>query len=104
MSHSGHANNPTHESEAGSSAAGDLKHKAAEVGKNLRDMGSQIGDAAREQYEGFRDRTSDYFQQGRDKAKEWENSVENYIQEKPVRALLMAAGIGVLLGLLWRRR
>ncbi|HEX4052979.1 MAG TPA: hypothetical protein VHX86_01815 [Tepidisphaeraceae bacterium] len=104
MSRISHAHNPEHESDAGNSAADDLKHKAAEVGKNIREMGGQIGDAAREQYEGFRDRASDYFDQGRKKARKWEHGVENYIQEKPVHALLWAAGVGMLLGLLWRRR
>ena len=34
---------------------------------------------------------------------EWEESLENYVHEKPLQAVLIAAGVGVLLGLLWKR-
>ena len=70
MSRISHAHNPEHESDAGNSAADDLKHKAAEVGKNIREMGGQIGDAAREQYEGFRDRGFGLFRPGPKKGQE----------------------------------
>jgi ElaB/YqjD/DUF883 family membrane-anchored ribosome-binding protein len=62
-------------------------------GVGLHDIGGQIRDAVREQY-----------QRGRDKARQWEEGVENYVQEKPLRSLLIAAGVGLLAGLLWRRR
>jgi ElaB/YqjD/DUF883 family membrane-anchored ribosome-binding protein len=34
---------------------------------------------------------------------EMEQSLEAYVQEKPIQALLMAAGAGLLLGMLWKR-
>jgi ElaB/YqjD/DUF883 family membrane-anchored ribosome-binding protein len=34
---------------------------------------------------------------------EMEQSLEQYVQEKPIQALLMAAGVGLLLGILWKR-
>jgi ElaB/YqjD/DUF883 family membrane-anchored ribosome-binding protein len=82
----------------------DLKDKAAEVGENVRKMGSQVSDAAREKYEDLRSRASDYFEQGKEKAQEWEEDVESYIKSRPIQALLIAAGVGVVLGMLWRRR
>jgi ElaB/YqjD/DUF883 family membrane-anchored ribosome-binding protein len=82
----------------------ELKHKVADVADDVRAVGGQVGKAAREQYENLRSRASDYVEQGREKAEEWEDSVESYIKAKPVQALLMAAGVGVILGLLWRRR
>jgi ElaB/YqjD/DUF883 family membrane-anchored ribosome-binding protein len=97
-------NEDKHSSHAASSAADDLKDKAAEIGQNVREMGGQIGDAAREQYENLRGKANDYYKQGRKQAAQWEEGVEEYIQDRPIHAVLMAAGIGLLLGMFWRRR
>ncbi len=86
------------------SATEELKHKAAEVVQDVRELGGQVGQVAREQYEDLRGVASDYIKRGREKAKNWEGGVEKYIQDKPLRAILLAAGAGVILGLLWRRR
>jgi ElaB/YqjD/DUF883 family membrane-anchored ribosome-binding protein len=81
----------------GRSAAEAIKNKAAAA---VHD----VGDAAREKYEDIRNRASEFFEQGREKAQEWEEGAESYIRAKPMQALLIAAGVGVLLGLLMRRR
>lgn len=80
-----------------------LKDKASEVGQNLREMGGQARDAAREQYENLRDQASEYYEAGRQRAQEWEQNLENYVQEQPVKSLLIAAGVGFLLGAIWKR-
>jgi ElaB/YqjD/DUF883 family membrane-anchored ribosome-binding protein len=41
---------------------------------------------------------------GHRKAQEMEKAVETYIRDKPFQSLLMAAGAGIVLGLLWGRR
>ena len=80
-----------------------LGETASQVGQNLRELGTQARDVASEKYTQLRDQASDYYQQGRERATEWEQNLETYVQEKPIQAVLMAAGIGVLLGLLWKR-
>jgi ElaB/YqjD/DUF883 family membrane-anchored ribosome-binding protein len=80
-----------------------LTDQAQQVGQNLRDLGSQVRDQAREKYNQLSDQARDYYDQGRQKAQEWEQGLESYIQEKPLQAVLIAAGVGVLLGLLWKR-
>lgn len=94
----------SHHEHGNSGAGARLRGDAAEIGKDVRDMGGHLKDAAVEQYENLRDRASGYFEQGRDKAREWEEGIEGWVQEKPIRALLVAAGVGVLLGMFWRRR
>jgi len=42
-------------------------------------------------------------QEGRERAQEWEQSIETYVQEKPIQSILIAAGVGILLGILWKR-
>src|SRR4051794_19312816 len=81
----------------------DLRQTAAQVGENLRNLGGQVRDTATQQYENLREQANDYYQQGRERALEMEQSLEQYVQEKPIQALLIAAGAGMLLGLLWKR-
>ena len=51
----------------------------------------------------LRDQANEYYETGRERAREWEQGLEQYVQEKPLQAVLIAAGVGVLLGLLWKR-
>jgi ElaB/YqjD/DUF883 family membrane-anchored ribosome-binding protein len=85
------------------SKAGDLRDTAAHVSQNLRDIGGQVKEQATQQFGQLRDQASDYYEQGRQRAMDMEQSLEQYVQEKPIQALLIAAGAGVLLGLLWKR-
>ena len=94
-------NDPTQQ---GQSAARAIKETASEVGENIRNIGSQVRDQATQQYQQMRDQAGEYYEQGRQRAMEMEQSLEEYVQEKPVQALMIAAGVGMLLGLLWRRR
>lgn len=81
----------------------DLRNKASQVGENLRDLGGQVRDAAKEKYEELSGEAKAYYDQGRDMAHEWEDGLENYVREKPLQAVLIAAGVGLLLGALWKR-
>ena len=80
-----------------------IRESAAQVGENIRNIGSQVRDQATQQYEQLRQQAGDYYEQGRQRAMEMEQSLEQYVQEKPIQALLMAAGVGLLLGILWKR-
>jgi ElaB/YqjD/DUF883 family membrane-anchored ribosome-binding protein len=82
---------------------GDLRQSAAQVGQNLRDFGSQVRDQASEKYDQLRDQAGDYYEQGRQRAMEMEQGLEQYVQEKPIQSLLIAAGVGLVLGILWKR-
>lgn len=82
---------------------GGLTDSATQVGENLRNLGGQVRDAATERYQQLRDQATNYYDQGRDRAREWEEGLESYVHEKPLQAVLIAAGVGVLLGLLWKR-
>lgn len=73
------------------------------VAQNLRDMGQQVKEKAQEQFETLRQSASEYYEQGRDKAMEWEHNVEDYIREQPMKSVLIAAGVGLVLGFIWRR-
>lgn len=93
--------NETTSGEVGSTQQ--IRDKAGEVAQGIRDIGSSARDAAREQYDHLRGTAQEYYEQGRARAQEWEQNLESYVQEKPLQALAIAAGVGLLVGLLWRR-
>jgi ElaB/YqjD/DUF883 family membrane-anchored ribosome-binding protein len=44
------------------------------------------------------------YEKGKGKAVEWQDGVEHYVREKPLQSILIAAGTGLVLGLLIGRR
>ncbi len=80
-----------------------LKSSASQIGNDLRELGGKARDAAAESFENLRGQAGEYYEQGRERAREMEQSLEQYVQEKPIQSLLIAAGIGMLLGILWKR-
>ena len=66
-------------------AANGIKRGAKELGQQAQERMSELGDAARQQ------------------AEELQNTLESRIREKPINAILIAAGVGILVGMLWRR-
>ena len=85
-------------------AAAKVRDKAAEVTQNLQDFGSHVSEAAHQKYGEVKDRAADYYNRSKETAQEWEQSLESYVQEKPLQAVLIAAGVGLIVGLIWRRR
>ncbi len=90
-------------SEQASQTADQLKDKAAKVSENIRDVGGQVREAATQKYGEVKDQATQYYNQGRDAAEQWEQNLETYVQDKPLQAVMIAAGVGLLLGLLWKR-
>lgn len=79
------------------SAAEDLKENLSEVGTNLRRAVSQTVPAAKEMFS----RISDDVAQ---RTVSIEEAVVDYIREKPLNAVLIGAGVGLLVGFLIRRK
>lgn len=73
------------------------------MSESARQMGQQVKEKAQEQFENIRQTAGEYYEQGREKAMEWEQNFEEYIREQPVKSVLIAAGVGLFLGFLWRR-
>ena len=89
--------------EGQSGTAGQIRDTAQQVGQGLRDMGGQAREMVSEQYDNLREQAGQYYEQGRERAHEWEQGLEDYVHEKPIQSLLIAAGVGMLLGMLWKR-
>ena len=85
-------------------AAERLRKQARKVSKDVREMGAIATGAAQDQLGQMRDNASEYYEQGRAKAHGAQRSVVQFVREQPVKTVLIAAGVGLLLGRFWIRR
>jgi len=63
----------------------EIKHAVEELGQQAQERISELGESARQQ------------------ANDLQSTLESRIREKPINAILIAAGVGILIGMLWRR-
>ncbi len=69
---------------------------AEETGKEMRAQAQELIAQGREV-------VAEYYEEGRNQAIAWQQQLENQVREKPLQSLLMAVGVGLLLGMLRRR-
>ena len=87
-----------------SSAVAGVTHKAGEVADKLKDAGGRAAGYVHDQYDHLKDEARDAYSHAREKARTWEHEAEEFVQQRPWQAMLIAAGIGALVALLWRRK
>jgi len=78
-----------------------LGEQAKVVTKDLQEMGHIAGDAAREKVEGLRENASGYYQEGQEKVQGVVSGFEQSIVQHPLRSVLIAVGVGLVVGRLW---
>ena len=66
-------------------------------------LGTQIQKVGTQVKETVQAAGTQVYEQGRESLQDLNRTIEGQIRERPLQALLVAGGIGVLLGLLWRR-
>ncbi len=76
----------------------------ASVGQSARLSYEHARDAAKQVVGNVRERAGTYYQQGKEKATELTEKAEGFVREQPIKSVLIAAGVGLLLGILLRRR
>lgn len=81
-----------------------LGKQAKEVAEDLQEMGGTVKDAAQEKLGQVGEKASEYYEQGREKAHGVACACEQFVRERPLGTVLVAAGIGWLLGRFWKRR
>ncbi len=81
-----------------------MRDRATEVLHAVREMGADAKKMAQEKVAKIRDSATEYLHQGRAKAENIEKSFEDGIRQKPLRSVVIAAGIGLVLGIFFRRR
>jgi ElaB/YqjD/DUF883 family membrane-anchored ribosome-binding protein len=94
---------------------GDLANLGREAGEAARQQAEKLKETASEYVERGREQAAQYMDQGRELAAEYlergrqtamelEQTLEQQIRQQPLRAVLTAAGIGFVLGILLARR
>jgi ElaB/YqjD/DUF883 family membrane-anchored ribosome-binding protein len=67
------------------------------------ETGKEMGAQTQELIAQGKEVAAEYYEEGRNQVLAWQQQLENQVREKPLQSLLMAAGIGLLLGMLRRR-
>jgi len=89
--------------EAGAQVYDRARELGSQARDQARDVGMQIKEGTQEIVHQVGETASEYYEQGRKAVGQLEKTLEGYIREKPLQSLLIAAGVGMLAGLLWRK-
>ena len=81
-----------------------VSEKAGQAMHHIQEPSTEARRAAQQQFGQMRDAASEYLEQGRAQMQEMGQSLEQRIHEQPFRSVLMAVGLGFLVGMLWPRR
>jgi ElaB/YqjD/DUF883 family membrane-anchored ribosome-binding protein len=81
---------------AGNQVQETAQHIGAQVKETVQDMGTKA-------QETMQAAGTQVYAQGRESLQDLNQTIEGQIRQRPLQALLVAGGIGALLGLLWQR-
>ena len=81
-----------------------LREKAGEMMHSIQEVGTEARKAAQEKLGDLRDTAGQYIDQGRARVRDFSDTLEMQIRDQPLRSVLIATGIGFVLGFLWSRR
>ena len=82
----------------------EFRQKAAALGHDVQELGPITKEVARDAAGLLGDNAAGYYREGMKTAQKWGEGLEEKIRQKPVQSLLIATGVGLLLGALLRRR
>lgn len=80
-----------------------VKRQFENVVESVRDLGVETKRAAQDGMQQARSTMDSYVRKGQKRAQVMERSFEDRVREQPIKALLVASGIGLLCGLIFRR-
>ena len=75
----------------------------AERHDHMQDTAKEMRDKAQELMTQGKEVATEYYEEGRNQVLAWQQQLENQVREKPLQSIFIAAGIGLLYGLLRRR-
>ena len=81
-----------------------LGQQAKEVTEDLQRMGETVRDAAQEKIEHVGEKASAFCTQRQEKVRGAACVCEQFVRQRPLQSVLIAIGVGWLLGRLWKYR
>ena len=85
-------------------ANGRFGRKARTVTQDLQELGGMAREMAQEKVAQLRASASEYCEEGRDKVQQVERGFEQFVRQQPLKSILIATGVGILLGGFWMMR
>ncbi len=85
-----------------SSTSDQLGKEAKEVTEDLQKMGGTLRDAAQKKLGQVGARASECCEQARNKVQGAACACEEFVRQRPLTSVLLAAGAGLLLGCFWK--
>ena len=81
---------------------GDVQDKAREAGEKARDVAGRVKGAAQDTMHQIKESSAHAVEEGKKRAATLERRLEGMIKENPIKAVLIAAGAGLLVGIVWK--
>jgi ElaB/YqjD/DUF883 family membrane-anchored ribosome-binding protein len=78
-------------------------HNPAERHDHMQETAKEMRDKAQDLMTQGKEVAAEYYEEGRNQVLAWQQQLENQVREKPLQSIFIAAGIGLLYGLLRRR-
>jgi len=91
-------------SRAKSREAASVSEHVSTLTNDVRKVGGAVKQMAADRADEMRDIANDYLEQGQERIRAAGDDLVTRVQERPMKSLLIAAGIGFLLGIFWVRR
>ena len=80
-----------------------FRDKLTETRENIADMGHLAKETVQDKLHELKDRAAESYADGKEKLQDIEKSLARHVRESPMKSVLIAAGVGLVLGVLWRR-
>ena len=80
-----------------------LRDKAAETRDNIADMGHLAKETVQDKLHDLKGLAADKYDEGKQRLGEFQDGLVRSVRESPMKSVLIAAGVGLALGILWRR-
>lgn len=78
--------------------ATDLRKKVVTLGHDAQEIGKITKDIAADTFEKIKENTASYYHLSQKKVQNLEKTLESQIQNHPLESMLIAAGLGLVLG------
>ena len=80
-----------------------LGRQAKKVTEDFEEMGATVRDAARKESAKVGEKAAEYGKQGQEEVHGIACNCEQFLRHRPLASVLLAAGVGWLLGRFWKR-
>ena len=80
-----------------------VKTEASQVAEDMAKLGAAIQGLAADSWQGVRTKLAEIYETGQGKASNVEKKIASRIRAQPMQALLIAAGVGFVIGWLKRK-